>query len=72
MTHLMFEINLLLGCEAACWFTCCFEGRKFEVLGLQMLFFSLLKKRILTCWNSRADNMCAELSVFEKVQMMNS
>lgn len=39
MTHLMFEINLLLGCEAARWFTCCFEGREFEVLGLQMLFF---------------------------------
>lgn len=65
MTHLMFEINLLLGCETARWFTCCFEGREFEVLGLQMLFFffSLLKKRILTCWNSRADNLCAKLIV---------
>lgn len=28
MMHLMFEINLLLGCEAACWsVVCCSEWR---------------------------------------------
>lgn len=40
MTHLMFEINLLLGCEAACWsVVCCFEWRNSKFWIYKCIFF---------------------------------
>lgn len=68
MTHLMFEIHLLLGCEAVCWITSYSEQGNSRLWGFTNTPFFFLNRNLSGIPRSRnntgTDNLGAELIAF--------